>query len=57
VGGAITLDLWSDVYRKINYLGVIVHYVANGKLKDRVLCTREFDNDMKKLETILKLRS
>jgi hypothetical protein len=24
VSGAITLDLWSDVYRKINYLGVTV---------------------------------
>jgi hypothetical protein len=57
VSGAITLDLWSDVYRKINYLGVIAHYIANGKLEDSVLCTREFNSDMKKLETILKLRS
>jgi hypothetical protein len=26
LGGSITLDLWSDVYRKINYLGVTVQW-------------------------------
>jgi hypothetical protein len=55
VGGAIMLDLWSDVYRKINYLGVTVHYTVNGQLKDRVLCTTEFDSDMKKTRDNIKI--
>jgi hypothetical protein len=43
------------VCRKINYLGVTVHYIANGKLEDRVLCTREFDSDMKKTGDNIKI--
>lgn len=27
VGGAILLDIWTDDYRKIDYLGITVHYI------------------------------
>jgi len=40
VGGAVTLDLWSDGYRKINYFSVKTHCIANGKLEDRFMHKR-----------------
>lgn len=55
IGGGITLDLWSDSYRKINYMGVTVHYIVNGKLEERVLCTRELESDIKKTGEYIKL--
>jgi hypothetical protein len=55
VGGAIMLDLWSEVYMKINYLGATAHYIANGKLEDHVLCMIEFDSDMKKTGDNIKI--
>lgn len=64
VGGALTVDLWTDSYRKMNYMGVTAHYINyEGKLEDRVLCTRNFESEIKKtgenirLELIKILRS
>lgn len=45
----MTWDLWSDLYTRINYLGVPVHYIANGKLKDHVMCMIELQTDVQKI--------
>jgi hypothetical protein len=45
----MTWDLWTDVYTRINYLSVPVHYIANGKLKDHVMCMTELQTDVKKI--------
>lgn len=41
-GGTMILDLWSDVYTRINYLTVPVHYIANGKLKNHDRITKRW---------------
>lgn len=52
VGGAITLDGWTDDFKRINYLGVTVHYVEAKEEKwvvnDRVLSICAMDIDTPK---------
>lgn len=31
IGGAITLDIWTDDFKKISYIGVTFHYIADKK--------------------------
>jgi len=45
----MTWVLWSDLYTRINYLSVPVHYIANGKLKDHVMCMTELQTDVQKI--------
>jgi hypothetical protein len=51
----MTWVLWSDLCTRINYLSVPVHYIANGKLKDHVMCITELQTDVQKLEITLTL--
>lgn len=58
-GGAISIDTWTDDFRRIQYLGVTCHYInetENGLiLENRVLCVRQLDIDEKNSgEYILK---
>lgn len=48
-GGAVTLDLWTDDYKKNSYLCMTIHYI-NDKwdLIDRVLHTTLWDSNQKK---------
>lgn len=47
--GAVTLDFWTDDFRKVGYLCVTVHYInRNWELKERVLCTAEWDSTLRK---------
>lgn len=49
-GLAITTDLWKDNYKRLQYLGLTVHYISgkNSELQlyNRVLCTRVIDIDV-----------
>jgi hypothetical protein len=45
----MTWDMWSDLYTRINYLSVPVHFSANGKLKDRVMCMTGLQTDLQKI--------
>lgn len=40
----MTLDLWTDDYRKLSYLAITIHYIDSAwkGLVERVLCTRHF---------------
>uniref|UniRef100_A0A3Q2CJ70 BED-type domain-containing protein n=1 Tax=Cyprinodon variegatus TaxID=28743 RepID=A0A3Q2CJ70_CYPVA len=47
--GAVTVDMWTDDYRKIGYLCVTLHYINNRwELTERVLCTSEWDSELRK---------
>jgi len=50
-------DLWSDVYARINYLSVPVHYIANGKLKDHFMCMIELPTDVQKIGDNINIES
>lgn len=51
-GGAISIDGWSDKYKKSQFFGVSIHYISceSGELvlNDRTLLLRELDDDEKK---------
>lgn len=51
-GGAISIDGWSDKYKKNHYFGVSIHYISSEDgelvLNDRTLLLRELDDDEKK---------
>lgn len=51
-GGAISIDGWTDKYKKIHHFGVSIHFISseNGELvlNDRILLIREMDDDLKK---------
>lgn len=48
-GGAITLDMWTEDFRKNSYLCMTIHYVnENWDLIDRVLHTTLWDSSLKK---------
>ncbi|GLV33484.1 hypothetical protein CBL_20219, partial [Carabus blaptoides fortunei] len=47
--GAATLDMWTDDYRKIEYLCLTIHYIEKTWcLRERVLCTTQWDSSLKK---------
>lgn len=47
--GAVTLDFWTDDFRKVGYLCVTLHYInTEWQLKERVLCTAEWDSTLRK---------
>ncbi|KAG1968300.1 membrane-spanning 4-domains subfamily A member 8-like [Pimephales promelas] len=53
--GAVTLDMWTDDYRKIGYLCVTLHYINNKwELIERVLCTSEWDSSLCKTADNIK---
>lgn len=41
----MTLDLWTDDFRKIPYLTITLHYIDRdwSRTHERVLCTSQFD--------------
>lgn len=40
-GGAVCLDLWTDNYRKVSYMGVTIHFIDNKfKLHARVIANK-----------------
>ena len=46
---ACTLDMWTDDYKKVAYLCVTLHYInTKWDLKERVLCTAEWDSTLRK---------
>ena len=46
---AATLDMWTDDYKKVAYLCVTLHYInKKWELKERVLCTAEWDSTLRK---------
>lgn len=51
-GGAISIDGWTDKFKKNQYFGVSIHYISleNGELvlNDRILLLRELTDDQKK---------
>ena len=48
-GDAITLDMWTDDYRKIEYLCFTAHYIKKEwVLLERVLSTTEWDSYQRK---------
>lgn len=48
-GGAISLDIWTDPYRQISYLGMIVHYINdNFELCQRTIACKSLRSDKKK---------
>lgn len=53
--GAVTLDMWTDDYRKTSYLCVTLHYINNKwELIERVLCTSEWDSSLRKTADNIK---
>lgn len=55
VGGAITLDVWTDKFRKQSYLGVTAHYVDDKfQLHDRILTTHFLDSEESKTGELLR---
>lgn len=50
-GGAISVDGWTDKYKKIHYFGVSIHYISYECdelcLNDRILLIREMDEEIK----------
>lgn len=55
VGGAISLDIWSDDFKKQSYMGVIVHFLDEKfALHDRILATHHIPADLKKTGKNLK---
>ena len=52
---AVTLDMWTDDYKKIGYLGVTFHCInKKWELVERVLCTAEWDSALRKTADNLK---
>lgn len=46
-GGAVTLDMWTDKYRKRSYMGITAHFIdENFALHDRVLATHFIPPDI-----------
>lgn len=40
---SVTLDLWTEDHTKCHYLGMNIHYIENGVLKEETLCVKELD--------------
>lgn len=48
-GGAIAIDLWTDPYRQISYLGIVTHYINdNFELCQRIIACKALRSDKKK---------
>lgn len=53
--GAVTLDMWTDDYRKISYLCHTIHYInSKWELVERVLSTSEWDSTLRKTSDNIK---
>ncbi|KAJ4940039.1 hypothetical protein JOQ06_029470 [Pogonophryne albipinna] len=51
--GAVTLDMWTDDYRKISYLCHTIHYInSKWELVERVLSTSEWDSTERRLNDL-----
>lgn len=51
-GGAVTVDMWTDDFRKRSYLGVTAHYINDDyELNDRVLNIKDFPAQMRHTAT------
>lgn len=49
VGGALTIDIWTDDFKKRSYMGVTAHFIDdNFKLHDRILTTHYIPADIEK---------
>ena len=47
-GGGITTDMWTESYRQVSYIIVMVHYITDEwKLVERVIASQEFDPDLR----------
>lgn len=54
-GGAICLDLWTDNYRKITYMGVAIHFVnSDFELNSRIIANKALDSNKPKTGEYLK---
>lgn len=42
-GVAVTVDLWTEDYTKCHYIGMNIHYIAEGILNETTLCVKELD--------------
>lgn len=42
-GLAVTLDLWTEDHTKCHYIGMNVHYIEEGVVKEQTLCVKELD--------------
>lgn len=52
---AVTLDMWTDDYRKVGYLCITLHYInKKWELIERVLCTTEGDSSLRKMADNLR---
>ena len=40
-GVAITADIWIDDFKKNSYLGMNVHFIESGAIRERTLCVQE----------------
>lgn len=54
-GVGVTLDSWTDSYRKVSSLCLTIHYVKEEGLVESPLCTAQFDREPKK--TTMNVRS
>lgn len=55
VGGAVTLDQWTDDYHKLNYMGSTFHYIQNDKIVSRILCTQPITSSEKKTGEFIRM--
>lgn len=43
-GVAVTTDIWTDDYKKTSFLGVNVHFIDSGSLKERTVTVAEIED-------------
>jgi hypothetical protein len=55
VSGAMMLNLWSNAYKEMNYFGVTVYCLANGKLEDLELPTRKLESGTRRNRDNIKI--